>query len=161
MSTLAGMTHHVLAQSIWTHEFLATSRTAMWTFTCVRTAMIDDSAATCKAFVAYLARVGTFSRFYVFHPCVRLKFGFGFKCSWALSAQKGLCIPRVSRVVMYLQKREDKKNNYVQAVATCIFLPFHTNNHSPSSLTFRRLMSYIYGAPILDVSRSHTTQHSR
>jgi len=31
-----------------------------------------------------------------------------------------------------------------------------------SWLTLRRLMSYIYGAPILDVSRSHTTtQHSR
>jgi len=31
-----------------------------------------------------------------------------------------------------------------------------------SCLTLRRLMSYIYGAPILDVSRSHTTtQHSR
>jgi len=31
-----------------------------------------------------------------------------------------------------------------------------------ASLTLRRLMSYIYGAPILDVSRSHTTtQHSR
>ena len=29
-------------------------------------------------------------------------------------------------------------------------------------LTFRLLMSYIYGAPILDVSRSHTTtQHRR
>jgi len=29
-------------------------------------------------------------------------------------------------------------------------------------LTLRRLMSYMYGAPILDVSRSHaTTQHSR
>jgi len=29
-------------------------------------------------------------------------------------------------------------------------------------LTFKLLMSYIYGAPILDVSRSHTTtQHSR
>jgi len=29
-------------------------------------------------------------------------------------------------------------------------------------LTFRLLMSYIYGTPILDVSRSHTTtQHSR
>jgi len=29
-------------------------------------------------------------------------------------------------------------------------------------LTLKRLMSYIYGAPILDVSRSHTTtQHSR
>ena len=33
---------------------------------------------------------------------------------------------------------------------------------SISILTLRRLMSYIYGAPILDVSRSHTTtQHSR
>ena len=31
-----------------------------------------------------------------------------------------------------------------------------------ATLTLRRLMSYIYGAPILDVSRSHTTtQHSR
>ena len=31
-----------------------------------------------------------------------------------------------------------------------------------ANLTLRRLMSYIYGAPILDVSRSHTTtQHSR
>ena len=31
-----------------------------------------------------------------------------------------------------------------------------------TSLILRRLMSYIYGAPILDVSRSHTTtQHSR
>ena len=31
-----------------------------------------------------------------------------------------------------------------------------------TKLTLRRLMSYIYGAPILDVSRSHTTtQHSR
>jgi len=27
------------------------------------------------------------------------------------------------------------------------------------SLTLRLLMSYIYGAPILDVSRSHTTTH--
>jgi len=36
-------------------------------------------------------------------------------------------------------------------------LPLGSNN-----LTLRRLMSYIYGAPILDVSRSHTTtQHSR
>jgi len=34
----------------------------------------------------------------------------------------------------------------------------YKNDH----LTLRRLMSYIYAAPILDVSRSHTTtQHSR
>jgi len=35
-------------------------------------------------------------------------------------------------------------------------------NYIMRSLTLRLLMSYIYGAPILDVSRSHTTtQHSR
>jgi len=38
----------------------------------------------------------------------------------------------------------------------------HVSRLRVKSLTFRRLMSYIYGAPILDVSRSHTTtQHSR
>ena len=38
----------------------------------------------------------------------------------------------------------------------------HVNRIRVTSLTLRRLMSYIYGAPILDVSRSHTTtQHSR
>ena len=38
----------------------------------------------------------------------------------------------------------------------------HISRIRVKSLTFRRLMSYIYGAPILDVSRSHTTtQHSR
>ena len=38
----------------------------------------------------------------------------------------------------------------------------HVSRIRVKSLTFRRLMSYIYGATILDVSRSHTTtQHSR
>ena len=38
----------------------------------------------------------------------------------------------------------------------------HVNRIRVKSLTLRRLMLYIYGAPILDVSRSHTTtQHSR
>ena len=38
----------------------------------------------------------------------------------------------------------------------------HVSRIRVKSLTLRRLMSYIYGAPILDVSRSHTTtQHSR
>jgi len=38
----------------------------------------------------------------------------------------------------------------------------HVKRIRVKSLTFRLLMSYIYGAPILDVSRSHTTtQHSR
>ena len=38
----------------------------------------------------------------------------------------------------------------------------HVNRIRVKLLTLRRLMSYIYGAPILDVARSHTTtQHSR
>jgi len=38
----------------------------------------------------------------------------------------------------------------------------HVSRIRVKLLTFRRLMSYIYEAPILDVSRSHTTtQHSR
>ena len=38
----------------------------------------------------------------------------------------------------------------------------HVSRIRVKILTFRQLMSYIYGAPILDVSRSHTTtQHSR
>ena len=40
--------------------------------------------------------------------------------------------------------------------------PVTPDSVSQTSLTLRRLMSYIHGAPILDVSRSHTTtQHSR
>jgi len=39
---------------------------------------------------------------------------------------------------------------------------FHVSRIRVKLLTLRWLMSYIYGAPILDVSRSHTTtQHSR
>ena len=38
----------------------------------------------------------------------------------------------------------------------------HVSRIRVKLLTFRLLMSHIYGAPILDVSRSHTTtQHSR
>ena len=47
----------------------------------------------------------------------------------------------------------------------CEFLVLRPTNliaYYGSGLTLRWLMSYIYGAPILDVSRSHTTtQHSR
>ena len=35
----------------------------------------------------------------------------------------------------------------------------HVSRISVKSLTLKLLMSYIYGAPILDVSRSHTTTH--
>jgi len=49
---------------------------------------------------------------------------------------------------------------YLLALLAHHFL--HVSRIRVKSLSFRRLMSYIYGAPILDVSRSHTTtQHSR
>ena len=35
----------------------------------------------------------------------------------------------------------------------------HVSRIRVKSLTLRQLMSHIYGAPILDVSRSHTTTH--
>jgi hypothetical protein len=48
---------------------------------------------------------------------------------------------------------------YHSCIATCsTWFKFRFRR----KLTLRSLMSYIYGAPILDVSRSHTTtQHSR
>ena len=49
---------------------------------------------------------------------------------------------------------------YLLALLAHHFL--HVNRIRVKSLTIRLLMLYIYGAPILDVSRSHTTtQHSR
>ena len=49
---------------------------------------------------------------------------------------------------------------YLLALLAHHFL--HVSRIRVKSLTLRPLMSYIYGAPILDVSRSHTTtQHSR
>jgi hypothetical protein len=49
---------------------------------------------------------------------------------------------------------------YLLALLAHHFL--HVRRIRVKSLTLRLLMSYIYGAPILDVSRSHTTtQHSR
>jgi len=44
------------------------------------------------------------------------------------------------------------------SISQCIHMLLNYKN----ALTLRLLMSYIYGAPILDVSRSYTTtQHSR
>ena len=49
---------------------------------------------------------------------------------------------------------------YLLALLAHHFL--HVSRIRVKSLTIRLLMSHIYGAPILDVSRSHTTtQHSR
>jgi hypothetical protein len=46
---------------------------------------------------------------------------------------------------------------YLLALLAHHFL--HVSRIRVKSLTFRLLMSYIYGAPILDVYRSYTTTH--
>jgi len=57
-------------------------------------------------------------------------------------------------------KPEFNPISYLLALIVHHFL--HVSRIRVKLLTFRLLMSYIYGAPILDVSRSHTTtQHSR
>ena len=48
---------------------------------------------------------------------------------------------------------------YLLALLAYHFL--HVSRLRVKSLTIKLLMSYIYGAPILDVSRSHTTTHRR
>ena len=70
---------------------------------------------------------------------------------------------------LYLQKRGarhhdniKKRKKRLPVTHVCVLgegiIEMVTINH----LTLRLLMSYIYGAPILDVSRSHTTtQHIR
>jgi len=55
-----------------------------------------------------------------------------------------------------------QKVKYIQLIQTLLIEHVWWLCEKKTWLTLRWLMSYIYGAPILDVSRSHTTtQHSR
>ena len=75
-----------------------------------------------------------------------IKFGF----QGYLSA--GICVPLLNGN----NRATENKENFCEYITGFYWLA------TGSELTLRRLMSYIYGAPILDVSRSHTTtQHSR
>jgi len=70
---------------------------------------------------------------------------------------------------LYLVKRltysaQDKleKSTFIFFINFCYPFWFSSRVHRNRCLTLRSLTLYIYGAPILDVSRSHTTtQHSR
>ena len=71
-------------------------------------------------------------------------------------------ILQISRIRVNPLKPELNSICFLLALLAHHFL--HVSRLRVKSLTFRLLMSYvyIYGAPILDVSRSHTTtQHSR
>jgi len=75
---------------------------------------------------------------------------------------------RVLTVMKYEHSRSRSQTadvwpkHHVTACDNTVHLKLHEAFEKWDCLTLRRLMSYIYGAPILDVSRSHTTtQHSR
>jgi len=80
-----------------------------------------------------------------------------------LLLHKHQCVSTVQYVVSFQVNPLSPKLNpicYLLALLAHHFL--HISRIRVKSLTFRLLMPYIYGAPILDVSRSHTTtQHSR
>jgi hypothetical protein len=78
-----------------------------------------------------------------------------------------IIIPVILNLILNEIMEKYKKVNYYLQKLTNI-AQFRSDNWAPVTLahiltlTIRWLMSYIYGAPIPDVSRSHTTtQHSR
>ena len=81
----------------------------------------------------------------------------------------GMCRMEARHVTATPTIRDESVNvmntiHYLALKIIWIFKSVSANVHHKVTpcLTLRRLMSYIYGAPILDVSRSHTTtQHSR
>jgi len=63
-----------------------------------------------------------------------------------------------------MDKVNTKRRRYVESASSCDTVAHIGGDFTFTLLNLRRLMSYIYiyGAPILDVSRPHTTtQHSR
>jgi len=91
-----------------------------------------------------------------------------FEMWWWTRKEKIIWMYRVQNAVLRRVKEEINPLN-PELNPICYLLALlgahhflHVSRIRVKSLTFRRLMSYIYGAPILDVSRSHTTtQHSR
>jgi len=96
---------------------------------------------------------------------------FQFLLQWDKSEGNFTCRPVAFVCTITRQNEywsEECLQQYFQRKMEHILRPLHflcklySFEKSKRDLTLRRLMSYIYGAPILDVSRSHTTtQHSR
>ena len=87
--------------------------------------------------------------------------------NWALDSNvqliTQLTVERYGAVCTVLNPLKPELNSICYLLALLGAPHFlHVGRIRVKLLTFRLLMSYIYGAPILDVSRSHTTtQHSR
>ena len=67
------------------------------------------------------------------------------------------CIPAVIKFVM--SRKQNAGRSHFMKTDNRSFERVGEFKCLGTTLTLRRLMSYIYGAPILDVSRSHTTTH--
>ena len=81
--------------------------------------------------------------------------------NWRVFVADSECLLRGTNWVFNPLKPELNPICYLLALLGAYHF-LHVSRMRVKLLTFRRLMSYIYGAPILDVSRSHTTtQHSR
>ena len=83
--------------------------------------------------------------------------------AYALTAAESALIKICHHHHHHYNHRLHKTNRTAPKPKYHLLQAYISNEVTPSfGLTLRRLMSYIYGAPILDVSRSHTTtQHSR
>ena len=93
--------------------------------------------------------------------------GFGLSSSFLSLVQVfSRIVPKHYKISEYIYLFFNPLNPELNPI--CYFLALldqhflHVSRIRVKSLTLRLLMSYIYGAPILDVSRSHTmTHHSR
>jgi len=79
------------------------------------------------------------------------------------TAKKKICMYVYIYIYIYIYISINPLNPELNPICCLLALLAHHFLHVSrirvKSLTFRQLMSYIYGAPILDVSRSHTTTH--
>ena len=88
-------------------------------------------------------------------------------CSSVIQPTASLRAPNTTSIRQFFTLCINPKNPELNPICYLLALLgafhfLHVSRIRIKSLTLRLLMSYIYGAPILDVSRSHTTtQHSR
>ena len=88
---------------------------------------------------------------------------------WPVPHNEKLPVPKLPESLTFSDDKPGSVNPLNPELnPICYFLALlahhflHVSRIRVKSLTIRLLMSYIHGAPILDISRSHaTTQHSR
>jgi len=83
-----------------------------------------------------------------------------FTIRWTVAEDSLFHIVIPNYIFLLLYKDMNEKVQYWSSDTFVIFcIQYIIPDDRLTTLTLRVLMSYIYGAPILDVSRSHTTTH--